>query len=134
MPVAALDHVNIVSSNLARTIAFYERLLGLTQFDHPMFDRPDPIAAWLCDGAGRPILHVQEYDSTKHDRHTPVAPPTTGSIDHIAFRCEDYEAMRAHLDGLGEAYATFDFPTANIRQIRLTDPDNVELELNFPGA
>jgi len=39
--------------------------------------------------------------------------------------------MCAHLDGIGEAYRTFEFPEANVKQILLTDPDNVELELNF---
>jgi len=131
MAVAALDHVNIVTTDLARTVGYYGRLLGLTRFDHPMFNGPDPIAAWLCDDAGRPILHVQAYDPDKHERHSAVAPATTGSIDHIAFRCEDYDAMCSHLDALGESYETFDFPIANIRQIRLTDPNNVELELNF---
>jgi len=132
MAVAVLDHINIVASDLARTIEFYERLLGLTRFDHPMFAGPEPTGAWLCDGTGHPVIHVQKYDPAQHDRHSPVPAATTGSIDHVAFRCEDYEAMRAHVDALGEFYQTFDFPPANIRQIRLTDPDNVLLELNFP--
>jgi len=134
MAVAGLDHVNIVVADLARTVDFYQSLLGFTRFDHPMFDRPEPVAAWLCDREGRPVLHIQKYDPERHARHAPVAPETTGSIDHVAFRCEDYDAMRANLDALGAPYRTFEFPQANVRQILLTDPDNVELELNFMVA
>jgi len=130
MPVLGLGHVNIVTRDLAGTKRFYKDLLGLVDAEHPPFG-PGIVVNWLADEAGRPILHLQSYDPARHN--DPDA-PTTGSIDHVAFDCADFDAVLARCESLGvAARATAPIPGAGFRQIFVTDPNGVVLELNFAG-
>lgn len=130
MTVKALDHVNIVTDDIAASAAFYTALLGLT---------PDPriptamkdSAAWLCDESGRPIVHLNHRTLPRSfDRDFPLG-AETGAIHHVALACDDYDETVSRIEGMGLAYDTAEVPMANLRQIFVCDPHNVLLELNF---
>jgi len=55
-----------------------------------------------------------------------------GNFDHIAFLASDYDATCRHLDALGVEFRNNDVPRARLRQLFLTDPNRVMIELNFP--
>ncbi|MFC3173194.1 VOC family protein [Novosphingobium bradum] len=128
MPVSGLNHVNIVTADLEATRRFYIDLLGLAEADTSFL--PAGIkATWLADPAGRPIVHLQRHDPARHGADRAGGP--TGAIDHVAFDCEDFEAMQARCAALGLDFRAVDLGGAGFRQLFLTDPNGVKLELNF---
>jgi len=127
MPVTGLDHVNIVTRDLAGTKRFYKDLLGLVDGDTSSLPA-GIVAHWLADPAGRNIIHLQHFDPERHG-----SPGTaTGAIDHVALDCTDYDGMVARCTALGVEHRT-GLAGASFRQLFVTDPNNVLLELNFRG-
>lgn len=131
MQVKGLNHVNIVAADLEKTIAFYETVLGMSAKAIPM--APAGFSGrWIEDEDNQPIVHVQQYDA---ERHGPLDDNrnTTGSIDHVALTCHDFDGMVQRCKDLGLDYQVNDRQFGDLRQVFVTDPDNVRLELNFPG-
>lgn len=132
MTVEALDHINIVTTDLDRAERFYRDLLALDS-------RPAPppltheTARWLYDMGGRAVLHLNALDAPRlMDRD--MAPGSTGALHHVAFRCVGRDAVVARLVAMGMDYRCNEVPAAHLRQLFVTDPDGVVLELNFFGA
>jgi catechol 2,3-dioxygenase-like lactoylglutathione lyase family enzyme len=123
--VGKLDHYNVSTRDLGATVRFYEDILGLVNGPRPPFDFP---GAWLYSD-GHPVLHLNDISPTD----TPQR-PDSGVIDHVAFGSRGFEAMKQHLAGKGVEYRVNVVPNSTRRQIFLTDPNNVLLELNFDVA
>jgi catechol 2,3-dioxygenase-like lactoylglutathione lyase family enzyme len=129
MKVHALDHVNIITTNLDGTAKFYTDLLDLERRDGPMAAHH---GQWMHDREGRAILHINSLDCPRtYDRD--VMPGPTGSIHHVALRCEGYDEMAARLDARGADYQRNFVESIGLRQIFTMDPNGVLLELNFFG-
>ena len=127
MAVNGLDHINIVTDDIAGTKAFYKHVLGLVDGDTSGLP-PGIVAHWLADPSGRSIIHLQ---SPKPERQgAEGAGAGTGSIDHVALDCSDPEAVRARCAELGVACRE-GVVGASFRQLFVTDPNDVVLELNF---
>ncbi len=131
MTTEALDHVNIVTADLDRAEHFYRDLLLLEP-------RPAPppltraTARWLYDAGGRAVLHLNSRDAPRlFDRDMAAGP--TGALHHVAFRCAGFDAMLQRLAALGLDHRRNDVTTIGLRQLFVTDPDGVLLELNFFG-
>jgi catechol 2,3-dioxygenase-like lactoylglutathione lyase family enzyme len=127
--VEALDHVNIITSDIEASARFYAQLLGLEPRDGP-----PPLthanARWMYDQAGRAILHLNSLDCPRaYDRE--VHPGPTGAMHHVALRCSGYEEVRARLEGAGLEYRVNEVPAIGLRQVFVLDPNAVLLELNF---
>ena len=118
MAIRALDHVNILTDDLAATVAFYREVIGLEEGPRPPFPFP---GAWLYCG-DRPVVHLIQREGDGERR------PDTGAIDHVAFEAEDF---RRRLQARGLAHETRLVPGGGMRQIFLRDPNGVKLELNF---
>jgi len=129
MPAEGLDHINIVSGDIDKTVAFYEGLLGLEA-------RPIPIAPegyggrWIYDKHGHDVIHVQLHDPERHGARDAES-LDMGALDHIAIECTDFEGMCRQCDEMGLSYETNHVEKMNFSQIFVRDPDNVMLELNF---
>ena len=121
MAVTALDHVNIETAELDKTVDFYVEVLGMTAGERPAFDFP---GAWLYCGE-RAALHLVGV-AERHDR-------STGPVDHVAFEARDYEGTQAKLGARGLPYKTGAFANLGLRQIFVDDPNGVTVELNFRG-
>jgi catechol 2,3-dioxygenase-like lactoylglutathione lyase family enzyme len=133
MQVKALDHVNIVTADIAAASAFYSALLDLTPDPRIPATKQDTVA-WLCDEGGRAIIHLNAVSLPRaFDRAFPPG-AETGAIHHVALACADRAAMIERLEALGLAYETAEVPHAGLRQIFVRDPHNVLLELNFYSA
>ena len=125
MSVGVLDHYNVSTRNLRDTVRFYEEVLGLVNGPRPPFDFP---GAWLYS-EGHPVLHLNDISPTDKPQR-----PDSGVIDHIAFGSRGFEAMKRHLAHKGIGFRVNEVPNSTRRQIFVTDPNNVLIELNFDVA
>jgi catechol 2,3-dioxygenase-like lactoylglutathione lyase family enzyme len=121
--VSALDHVNIHTTDLAASTRFYADLLGLEPRDPPMA-LSGIQACWLYDGAGDPIIHLNNRE---------VVPGPTGPIDHVALRCTGKAALLERLKTQDVEFNVFELEAAGRTLIFVRDPHGVMLELNFRG-
>ncbi len=129
MNVERLDHVNIVSENLAESARFYEAALGLKICDPPAPLTPDQ-ARWMQNDQGVYVLHLNSVDCPRaFDR--PMPKGNTGPIHHVALSCTGYTHIAARIDALSIKDQTTDIPSIGLRQIFFHDPNGVLLELNF---
>ena len=125
MSVGMLDHYNVSTRNLRDTVHFYVDVLGLVNGPRPPFDFP---GAWLYS-EGHPVLHLNDISPTDKPQR-----PDSGVIDHIAFGSRGFDALKQHLTGKGVSFRVNEVPNSTRRQIFLTDPNNVLIELNFDVA
>jgi catechol 2,3-dioxygenase-like lactoylglutathione lyase family enzyme len=113
----ALDHVTLRSTDLARTLRFYQQLLGMEPGDRPSFCVP---GAWLYV-AGHPVLHVLEM---------PVE-GLCGAIDHMAFGARGRAMLSAQLAAAAVPFELVALPDGSALQMFLRDPDGARIELVF---
>lgn len=130
MQVTGIDHVNIIAADLDETARFYASLLGLRAAEIP--DAPAGFdGRWLYDATDRPIIHLMAWNAQRHaglDRGS-----ASGSIDHVALACKDFAGTVRRCEELGVAHRVNDRKFGDLRQVFVTDPNNVTLELNFAG-
>ena len=122
MTIRGIDHINISTDRLAETCAFFKDVLGFTDGFRPAF----PFGgAWLYQG-DQALVHLIEKDKAH-------VPSYQASLDHFAFVIDDYEGLQARLDAKGIEYRALNTPGTTIRQMFLTDPNGVTIELNWKG-
>ena len=131
MSVQALEHVTIRCAQLQRTRDFYVELMGLTEGERPNF----PFRGhWLYLGA-IPVVHLVEASDSAgawgRDIVIPKAEDGTGSFDHVAFRGDDFAAMRARLQKAGVTFKERVVPGGALSQLFVPDPEGVLVEINF---
>ena len=129
MTVERLDHVNIIAQDLHGTAQFYAELLDLEIRDAPPPLTPQN-ARWAYDRSGQAVIHINSVDCPRRfDRD--VSPGPTGSIHHVAFRCQGFDAIEAKLKARGADYQVNEVNAIGLSQIFTLDPNGVLLELNF---
>jgi catechol 2,3-dioxygenase-like lactoylglutathione lyase family enzyme len=126
--MARLDHVNIQTTKLAETVAFYADVIGLEVRDPPELD--PRLVQWMHDEAGKAILHISTVGSLLGEGAADFG-ADTGAVHHVALDCAGHDAMVAKLDRLGLAYRLNHVKTIDLRQIFVRDPNGVLLELNY---
>jgi len=119
MAILDLDHINIRTTDLAKTQAFFTEVLGLTVGWRPDFGFP---GAWLYAGA-KDVVHLVGVKR-------PHTPSEGSSLDHFAFTIDDFEDARRRLDKAGIEYRETAAPNGGIRQFFLTEGNGVTIELN----
>jgi len=132
MKVNALDHVNIITDDLAGTCRFYVDLFGLDVRDgpHPF---PAEQVQWLYDDQDRPIFHINSKEMTQAFQRKTQSGPTTGAIHHVALDCSDHLAFIAKLKEHQIEFRLNDIPSIGLKQLFFSEPNGVLLELNFRG-
>jgi glyoxylase I family protein len=130
MAQLALHHVNLIVTDLPRSLEFYQNLFGLTIIERPPFKGA---GAWLACGALQ--VHLTLY---------PPGSFRTGNVDgadcHFAFRTDDFDGALATLtaNGFREDAAENDPMRVMVRrngpagfpQLFLLDPDRNIIEIN----
>jgi catechol 2,3-dioxygenase-like lactoylglutathione lyase family enzyme len=130
MPSVAIHHVSVLSTDLERSVQFYERVFDLKRQPRPPFATA---GAWFACG------HLQV--------HINVYPPGNfrqRGIDrddgHFAFRTDDFEGFVDHLKAQGFREDTDENDPqrmivvrkgiAGFPQVYLADPDRNIIEVN----
>ncbi len=119
MPLAALDHINILTARLGVLTDCYARVLGLKPGKRPPFKSG---GAWLYCG-DRAAVHLVEVSDS------PEVPAPR--IEHFAFRAENLAEFLAQLRDFDIAYQTNIVPDLEIRQVNIYDPDGNHIEIAF---
>jgi catechol 2,3-dioxygenase-like lactoylglutathione lyase family enzyme len=123
MAITGLDHVNIRTTDLARTQAFFTEVLGLSVGWRPDFGFG---GAWLYVG-DKDIVHLVEVSRAG-------AASRGSALDHFAFGIDDLEDAARRLDAVGTAYERAEAPNGGIRQLFVTEQNGVTFELNWRPA
>lgn len=132
MAVAGLDHVNIRVADVAATFAFYRDALGMEAGGLPGMDASEN-GGWIRDTKGDPIIHVGRVGMAypSDGAAPPEARSGSGAVHHVALNCTDRPAMSRRLADLGIAWTENHVPQVQLRQMFVTDPNGILLELNF---
>jgi catechol 2,3-dioxygenase-like lactoylglutathione lyase family enzyme len=132
MPIETLDHYSVRTTDVDATRDFYQDVVGLTVGPRPDFPFP---GAWLYqnDKAVVHIIGIDAKDSSglRDYLGERKASAGTGALDHVAFTATGIDAMRAHLNARDAHFIERDVPGMALKQIFLTDPNGVTIELNF---
>lgn len=107
--IRSLGHVNICTSDLAATRAFYVDALGLTEGPRPNFGVD---GLWPYAG-GAPIVHIVLESRAR---------PSRRGIDPFAFAVADFDAARARMTAAGIPCAASDIPDGFGRQASSPTP------------
>jgi catechol 2,3-dioxygenase-like lactoylglutathione lyase family enzyme len=126
MTLRRLDHALVLTDDLDATVAFYCDALGFEPGPRPPLPFP---GHWLyVDGAA--CLHIADRAAYEAHAASVGLAATGASIDHVAFAAERYDDVAARLEAAGVDVVTNDVPDAAMRQIFLSDPNGVRIELN----
>ncbi len=146
--IKAIDHINIVVSNLQRSVQFYTDLLDfrIVRRAHLQGDWIDKIVGlrdvsaevvYIIAPGGEPRIELLHYKSPRGASLPLNSLPNTIGVRHIAFRVHDIHAAAARLKTAG--VQLFGEPVAAPRSVKhdagqktllyFTDPDGVILEL-----
>ncbi len=126
MPTIKINHIAIHVADLARSLAFYEKTLGLTAVEEPF---KDGLHAWYDIGGGVTVHLIEELD---------LMPPREKSkTNHLCFSVADMDGFIGNLNrkacpfenwagDQGQVHIRPD----GIRQIFFRDPDGYWIEVN----
>jgi len=118
-----LDHIAIYVTDIERSAAFYEQVLGLERIDEPFHDG---LHIWLRIGPALSLHIVGEAaNTTPHD-----------ITHHMALRTQSFDDMLPRLESAGVLFRNFlgtgriNIRPDGIRQIYFQDPDGYWIEVN----
>jgi catechol 2,3-dioxygenase-like lactoylglutathione lyase family enzyme len=122
VPISALNHVNVITDDVARTVGFYRDVLGLHEGPRPDFSFP---GAWLyC--ADQPIVHISGGRRREELR--------AGVIDHIAFSASGLRETLARLERAGVEASCQRQVGTGLWQVFVHDPNGARVELDFEAS
>jgi catechol 2,3-dioxygenase-like lactoylglutathione lyase family enzyme len=127
MPLDRLDHVLVLTDDIEATKTFYRDALGLVVGERPPF----AFSGYWLYVDDTPCVHVA--DRSEYEAHTAGLGLRVGpAVDHVAFRGADYDELAARLEAAGVDAVANEVPGGALRQLYVTDPNGVRVELNVP--
>ena len=136
MPLSHIEHMLVQTADLAKTVEWYVRVLGMRAGYTPDFKFP---VQWLYLGEND-VVHVTEGGAAiSENRKRYVGQQSdavsgTGVIDHVAFRCTGLPGMLAHLLAEGVDFNQRQVDDQGLYQLFMFDPNGIKVELNFANA
>jgi len=130
-----LDHFTLRTRKPEETVRFYQDVLGVKEGWRPPFRFP---GHWLYRGE-TPIIHIITISENENEVRGYVGErqndgPGSGSVDHVAFRCQGLEAYQDRLLKLGYAFHERVVPVLDQHQLFVKDPNGIHLELVFAAS
>jgi catechol 2,3-dioxygenase-like lactoylglutathione lyase family enzyme len=132
MPITGWDHYTVRSKDTFASWAFYEQALGLNVRKREGFSVP----AFIVSIGDREVVHVFQASAEMEAifARLPAAEQldgwNTGRLHHVEFWAADLNSVRAQLSANGVAVAERTLPDKH--QLHMTDPDGIQVNLNFP--
>ena len=127
-----LHHINLSTTNVEHMNNFYQRILGLKE-EHeglPVLEKEKGYSgdvAFVSDGDIQ--THLAARDVEAGFRTGMIVNPV--SRGHIAYRCDDIDAFKAHLDENGVPYSDWgERAVAGWHQIFFYDPEGNVIEVH----
>jgi lactoylglutathione lyase len=114
-----LNHILVLTSDLDAMAHFWTKLIGLRIGERPPF----PFDGLWLYSEDKPLVHVAEQ---------PRAVFGLGSVAHVALQGADYKAMLARLKQNNHPYTEKDVPLSGERQVFISGPDGLIVEMMFP--
>jgi catechol 2,3-dioxygenase-like lactoylglutathione lyase family enzyme len=122
-----LHHVLVLSDDLEASRAFYCEVLGFAAVEsHELPFR----GVWLAH-EGELCVHLADRATYTAFFETLGLAAASGPVDHVAFRCGDLESAAARLEA-AEVDAFANVVPGVRRQLYVTDPNGLRIELNVP--
>ena len=135
MPISAFDHYTVRSADVDASWRFYEQALGLNVRRREGF----PVPAFIVSIGDREVVHVFQASPEMEAVFARMAPRDdetaqwrTGRLHHVEFWTTGVTEMRARLAAAGVAFRERTLPDKH--QLNLTDPDGIQVGINFPLA
>lgn len=117
--IQRLDHVNVLTANLAAMIDWYGDILDMHPGPRPPFSMG---GAWLYAN-GLPYVHLVETGSKRQS----VEP----KIEHFAFAATGLPEFLEKLDGRGIAYTVDKVIETPLLQVNIADVDGNHIHVDF---
>ena len=136
MPLSHIEHMLVQTADIAKTVEWYVRVLGMRAGYTPDFKFP---VQWLYLG-DNDVVHVTEGGAAisenrkRYVGQQSEAVSGTGVIDHVAFRCTGLPGMLAHLLAEGVDFNQRQVDDQGLYQLFMFDPNGIKIELNFANA
>ena len=147
--IGQIDHINIVVSNLERSVTFYTQLLGMkeTKRAHLQGDWIESVVGlkdvsadvvYIQPVEEGPRIELIQYMSPRGEVLPSTSLPNTIGIRHIAFQVENMEEVTERLTSAGIEFIgkPITVPTSAVKHkagrkslCYFRDPDGVILEL-----
>jgi catechol 2,3-dioxygenase-like lactoylglutathione lyase family enzyme len=129
--VAVLDHLLVLTDDIDATRDFWCAALGLEVGERPPLEFP---GYWLY-AQGVPCVHVADRDVYNAHASTLGLAPSEGTrgsgvVDHVAFNASDYDEVSARLERHGVTAVKNTVPAIGMRQLFISDPNGVRIEIN----
>ena len=130
-----LNHALILASNVNEMSQFFEKIMGLKRGQRPAFKFE---GAWLYDETNTACVHIVSIkevngNQAKYLSHEPK--PESRSqrqiVDHLAFTSNSYRTFILRLVNTHVTYVERDIPESDERQIFITGPDELKIEVLF---
>ena len=127
-----LHHINLSTTDVEHMNNFYQRILGLSEEheDLPVLEKKKGYAgdvAFISDGNIQ--THLAARDIEAGFRTGMIVNPV--SRGHIAYRCDDIETFKAHLDDNEVHYSDWgERAVAGWHQIFFYDPEGNVIEVH----
>ncbi len=134
MPIVRWDHYTVRSKDAAASRAFYEEALGLNARVREGFAVP----AFIVSIGDLEVVHVFQASSemeaifARMPSSEEVQGWNTGRLHHVEFWASGLAEVRARLASHGVAVTERTLPDKH--QLHMTDPDGIQVNLNFPLA
>jgi catechol 2,3-dioxygenase-like lactoylglutathione lyase family enzyme len=129
--LTSIQHLLVLTDDIDGTRDFYRDVLGLEEGPRPPLEFP---GYWLY-AQGVPCVHVADREIyNAHAGRLGLAPSEnrhgSGVVDHVAFNASDYDEVTARLERHGVPAVTNTVPEINMRQLFISDPNGVRIEIN----
>jgi catechol 2,3-dioxygenase-like lactoylglutathione lyase family enzyme len=131
MALTSIQHLLVLTDDIDGTRDFYRDVLGLEEGPRPPLEFP---GYWLY-AQNVPCVHVADREIyNSHAATLGLAPSEgrhgSGVVDHVAFNATDYDEVTARLERHGVEAVKNTVPGIGMRQLFISDPNGVRIEIN----
>lgn len=127
MPVTRMEHLLVLTDDIDATRDFYREAIGLEVGERP----PLEFAGYWLYAGGVSCVHVADRGEYTAHAEGLGRQASAAAVDHVAFNGKDYAELAGRLERGGVEAMENEIPGV-MRQLFLTDPNGLTIEINVP--